>query len=322
MAAGAKRQSKWAVVWRRLLQTLPVIVFATFVVFSLLKLVPGDIAVTLAGENATEQRIAEIRQLYGLDRPFLVQYAGWLGNAVQGDLAASLLSGEPVLESIARSLPHTLLIVSIALLIALLVGIPAGILAASRPGSAVDRAVMAATSLGVAVPNFWLAMILVSLFALEHNWFPATGAVPLTKDAWEGLRHAFLPGVALAAGGIAEVARQLRGSLAELLASQQVRTLHAKGLSPSAILWKHGLKNVSVNLLTVVALLANRMLAATVVVEAVFAIPGMGSLIVHAAVHRDFPVVQGVVFVMVLIVILINFTADALYRVADPRVNT
>jgi peptide/nickel transport system permease protein len=314
------QRHQWVFLWRRLLQAAPVVVFATFVVFSLLKLVPGDIAVTLAGENATEQRIAEIKQLYGLDQPFLVQYGSWLVKAVQGDLSHSLLSGEAVLTSISRSLPNTLLIVGIALLLALVIGIPLGILAARHPGSLLDKALMMLASLGVAIPNFWLAMILVSMFALERNWFPATGAVPLHQNVAEALRHALLPALALAAGGVAEVARQLRSSLADILSSQQVRTLHAKGVSPFTILWKHGLKNVSVNLLTVIALLANRLLAATVVVEAVFAIPGMGSLIVNAAVARDFPVVQGVVFVMVLIVLAINFTTDALYRVVDPRV--
>jgi peptide/nickel transport system permease protein len=309
----------WGFIGRRLLQAAPVIVFATFVVFSLLKLVPGDIALTLAGENATEQRIAEIRQLYGLDQPFLLQYGGWLWKALHGNLSASLLSGEPVLTSIARSLPHTLLIVAIALLLALAAGIPLGMLAASRPGSLLDRALMTLASLGTAVPNFWLAMILVSLFALDRSWFPATGAVALSENPAQALHHALLPALALAAGGMAEVARQLRGSLADLWSSQQIRTLHAKGVSPAAILWKHGLKNVAVNLLTVIALLANRLLAATVVVEAVFAIPGMGSLIVHAAIHRDFPVVQGVVFAMVLIVIAINLSVDALYRLVDPR---
>jgi peptide/nickel transport system permease protein len=316
------RQHQWAFLWRRLLQAAPVIVFATFIVFSLLKIVPGDVAVTLAGENATEQRIAEIRQLYGLDRPFLVQYGSWLWKALHGDLSVSLLSSEPVLTSIARSLPNTLLIVSIAMLLALAIGIPLGIVAARHPGSLADKALMSVASLGVAVPNFWLAMILVSLFALERNWFPATGAVPLAVDPWQAVRHALLPAIALASGGVSEVARQLRSSLADILSSQQVRTLHAKGVAPFTILWKHGLKNVSVNLLTVIALLANRLLAATVVVEAVFAVPGMGSLIVHAAVHRDFPVVQGVVFVMVLIVIAINLTTDALYRIVDPRVRT
>lgn len=316
MLAPAKRR----MIRRRMLQAIPVIILATLIVFGLLKLVPGDIAVTLAGDNATDQRIAEIRTMYGLDQPFFVQYGGWLMKAIQGDLSKSLLSGEAVLTSIARCLPNTMLIMVLALLLAMAIGIPLGILAASRPGGWVDSFVMSVASLGVAIPNFWLAMLLVAWFSLDLGWLPATGSVPLTENPWESLRHAILPALALASGGIAEVARQLRSSLVEVLSSQQVRTLHAKGVSPASILWKHGLKNVSVNLLTVISLLANRILAATVVVEAVFAIPGMGSLIVNAAIQRDFPVVQGVVFVMVLIVVSINLLTDVLYSVLDPRI--
>ncbi|WP_398484839.1 ABC transporter permease [Tardiphaga sp.] len=317
-----RHSARLRIVGRRLLQAIPVIVLSTFIVFGLLKLVPGDIAVTLAGDNASDQRIAEIREIYGLNQPFLVQYGAWLFKASHGDLSNSLISNEAVLASIQRCLPHTLLIVALALLIALTVGIPLGIAAATKPGSWIDSTVMAIASLGVAVPNFWLGMLLVAFFALQLNWLPATGAASLMKDPWAALSHAILPAVALASGGIAEVARQLRSSLVEILSSQQVRTLHAKGLPPSSILWRHGLKNVSVNLLTVVSLLANRMLAATVVVEAVFAIPGMGGLIVNAAMNRDFPVVQGVVFTMVLIVVSLNLLTDILYSVLDPRISS
>lgn len=308
--------------WRRLVQVLPVLVFATFVAFGLLKLIPGDVAVTLAGDNASDARIAEIRQLYGLDRPFLVQYFSWVSHALQGDLSKSLLSGEAVAVSIARCLPNTLLIVALAMAMAFVVGAPLGILAAQRQGSWIDGIVMTIASIGVAVPNFWLAMILISFLALDMGWFPATGAVPLGTNIGDSLHHALLPAAALAAGGVAEIARQLRSSLMELLSSQQVRTLHAKGLSPAVILWKHGLKNVGINLLTVLTLLANRMLAATVVIEAVFAIPGMGSLIVNAAIQRDVPVVQGVILVMVLIVLAMNLLADLLYGAIDPRVES
>jgi len=312
---------KGSIIVRRLLQAVPVIVLSTFIVFGLLKLVPGDVAVTLAGDNASDARIAEIRHIYGLDRPFLVQYGSWLWKAVHGDLSSSLVSSESVLSSIERCLPHTMLIVVLAMLLALAIGIPLGIAAASRPGSWTDSFVMTIASLGVAIPNFWLGMLMVAFFSLDLNWLPATGATPISEDFWDAIRHAILPACALAAGGVAEVARQLRSSLVEILSSQQVRTLHAKGLRPSSILWRHGLKNVSVNLLTVISLLFNRMLAATVVIEAVFAIPGMGNLIVNGAIHRDFPVVQGVVFTMVLIVVALNLLTDVLYSILDPRIS-
>ncbi len=308
-------------VGRRLVQIAPVILLATFVVFGLQQLVPGDIAATLAGESATDARIAEIRKLYGLDRPFLVQYGSWLWGALHGDLGKSLLSGEVVLDSILRRFPTSLLIVGCALTLSLSIGIPLGILAAVRPGSRIDATVTSVASLGVALPNFWLAMLLVATFALNWNFFPATGAKPLSAGIGPALLHAALPAIALAAGGIAEVARQLRSSLVEVLSSQYVRTLHAKGLSPAAILWKHGLKNVSVNLLTVIGLIFNRLLGATVVIEAVFAIPGIGSMVVHAAIHKDFPVIQGVVLALVLIVISLNLLIDVLYTVLDPRVS-
>ena len=306
---------------RRLLQIAPVIVLATFVVFGLQQLVPGDIAVTLAGDNATDARIAEIRTLYGLDRPFFVQYGSWLWDALHGDLGKSILSGEPVLDSIERRFPTSLLIVGCALTLSLAIGIPLGILAATHRGSRIDAFVTSIASLGVALPNFWLAMLLVATFALNWNFFPATGASPLSAGIGKALHYAALPAFALAAGGIAEVARQLRSSLVEVLSSQYVRTLHAKGLSPTAILWKHGLKNVSVNLLTVIGLVFNRLLGATVVIEAVFAIPGIGSMVVHAAIHKDFPVIQGVVLALVMIVISVNLLIDVLYTVLDPRIS-
>ncbi len=312
---------RWRWAGNRLLQIVPVIVLATFLVFGLLQLVPGDPAVTLAGDSATPQRIVEIRQIYGLDRPFLVQYGTWLGHAARGDLSKSLLSGEPVSESILHRLPNTLLVVAGSLFLSLLIGVPLGVAGATRPGSRIDGFITALSSFGVAVPSFWLGMMLVSIFALGLRWLPATGAVSLGDDFWGAIRHAILPSLALSASGVATIARQLRSALGEVLASQYVRTLRAKGLSSGAILWKHGLKNVSVPLLTVIGLLINRLLGATVVIEAVFAIPGTGSLVVNAAIGKDFPVVQGVVLTMVILVIVTNLIVDALYTFLDPRVS-
>lgn len=305
----------------RMIQAVPVLLLATFLVFTLMQLLPGDIAMTLAGENASVERIAEIRSLYGLDRPFLEQYLSWLGNVLRGDLSRSLLSGEPVSETVLRVFPNTLFIVLYAILLSVVVGVPLGTLAASRPGSRLDGFVMSFSSVGIALPPFWIAMIFVAAFALSRHWFPATGFVPVTESLHQAIWYATLPAISLAASGVAEVARQLRSSLVEILSSQYVRTLHAKGLPPRVILWKHGLRNVSVNLLTVIGLLVNRTLAATVVVEVVFAIPGMGNSIVNAALQRDFPVVQGVVLAMVVTVITVNLITDMLYSVLDPRIS-
>ena len=308
-----------ALIGRRLWQLLPIIVFATFVVFSLLQLVPGDPAVTLAGDYASRERIEEIRQIYGLDKPLLVQYGLWLWHAVQGDLGRSLLSSAPVTELIAQRLPNTILIATYSLIIATLIGVPLGVLSATRSGSRLDAFVTSIASLGVALPSFWLAIILVANFSLGLHWFPATGAKSLLIDPKGAILSATLPAIALAVGVIAELARQVRSALIEVLGSQYYRTLRAKGLSPTAMLWKHGLRNISVTMLTLVGLQVNRLFSGAVVIEAVFAIPGAGSLVSYSAINKDFPVVQGIVLVLVIIVILINLAVDILNALLDPR---
>jgi peptide/nickel transport system permease protein len=305
----------------RLLHAVPVLILATFFVFALLHLTPGDPALALAGEAPTPEHVEEIRRFYGLDQPFAIQYGMWLWNVVHGDLGRSLFSGEPVVATLLNDLPNTLVIVGYALILSVLVGIPLGVAVAAREDSAFDVVVTGLSSAGVAVPYFWLAMILVSVFALDLRWFPATGAVPLLRDPWGALYAATLPAVALAAFGVAEIVRQLRAALVEVLASPHIRTARAKGLSSRSILWKHGLRNVGITLLTVIGLLFNRMLGATVVVEAVFAIPGIGSDMAQAAVNKDYPMIQGIVFALALIVIAANLLIDVLYTLLDPRVN-
>ncbi len=303
----------------RLWQLLPIIVFATFVVFSLLQLVPGDPALVLAGDYASRERIEEIRQLYGFDKPFVVQYGAWLWHVVQGDLGKSLLSSAPVYDLILQRMPNTLLIATYALLIASLIGIPLGVLAATKVGSRIDSFVTSVASLGVALPSFWLAILLVVTFSMDLHWLPATGARPFSVEPGRAIAHATLPAIALAVGVIAELARQVRSALIEVLGSQYVRTLRAKGLSPISVLWKHGLRNVSVTMLTILGLQVNRLFSGAVVIEAVFAIPGAGQLVAYSAINKDYPVVQGVVLVFVVMVILINLIVDVLSALLDPR---
>lgn len=308
------------VIGSRLLQLLPIIVLATFVVFFLLHLVPGDPALVLAGEYASEERLAEIRKLYGFDQPLIVQYGLWLLQVAKGDLGQSLLSSQPVLEIILYRLPNTLLITAYALIVAALIGIPLGVLAATKVGTKVDSFVTGVASLGVALPSFWLAMLLVLHFSLGLRLFPTTGAAPFLEEPLKAIHHATLPAIALAVSVIAELARQVRSALLEVLNSQYIRTLRAKGLSPTAILWQHGLRNISVTLLTILGLQVNRLLSGAVVIEAVFAVPGVGSLVSYSAINKDFPVVQGTVLILVTFVIVINLVVDILSALFDPRV--
>jgi peptide/nickel transport system permease protein len=305
---------------RRLIQLVPVMIVATFVVFSLVYLMPGDPAVTIAGDYATEERVEEIRRIYGFDRPMLVQYFAWLGNVVIGDLGRSLFSNESVLTLILARLPHTILLVVYALIVGAVIGIPLGILAATRQGTTLDKIITSVASLGVAVPNFWLGILLVTLFSLNYRWFPATGATSFFEEPAKALYFATLPAIALSTGVVAVLARQVRSALLEVLSSQYIRTLRAKGLSSGSILWKHGLRNVAATMLTIAGLQVNRLFSSAVIVEAVFAIPGVGNLISYSALNKDFPVVQGVALVLVLVVIFTNLIVDVLNAIFDPRV--
>jgi peptide/nickel transport system permease protein len=308
-------------VGRRLLGVLPTLVLATFLVFGLLHLIPGDPAQAIAGENASAERLAEVRGQLGLDRPFLLQYLDWLGGVVTGDLGTSLSTGEPVTDLLGQRLPTTLTLGAAALIVAVGIGIPLGVAAAQRRGRSTDTAITGVATLGIAVPNFWLGMVLVLVFALNLQWLPATGFVPLTEDPAQTLRHVLLPAIALGAVGAAEVCRQLRSALVEVLQSDFMRTHRAKGLSRRDMIWKHALKNSGLPLATIIGLLVSRVLGATVVVEALFAIPGIGSLVVQATTQRDYPVIQGIVLVTALLVLATNLLVDLAYRFIDPRIS-
>lgn len=305
---------------RRVLQLVPVLLLATIISFGLIALVPGDIAVVLAGEHASEARIAELRELYGLNKPFIMQYGDWLSGLLQGDLASSLYTGEPVWGAILRSFPPTMLIVVYGMMLAFVFGTILGVLSVRYQGGIVERMVTIGSTVSLAMPNFWLGILLIAFLSMKMEWFPVTGTVAFGDDPWKAIHYSTLPAIAVAFSGAGEIARQVRASLKEFWSSQNVRTLHAKGLGLRSIFWKHGLRNVGVNLITITSLLLNRLLGATVVIEAVFAIPGMGTLIVLAAVQKDFPVIQGVTFVMVMIVVVVNLLADIAYGMIDPRI--
>lgn len=304
----------------RALTVLPTLLVATFMVFVLSHLGPADPAIAYLGEEITEERLAEVREEFGLNDPLLVQYWNWLSDAVRGDLGTSIHTFEDVSATIKRTLPVTAQLVAGGLVLSVLIGLPLGVWAASRADTVTDRTISSVSVLGVSVPNFWLALILVAAFAVNRDWFPAIGFTGLTEDFWGAIRHTFLPAFVIATGGVATVSRQMRGAMIEALQSDYIRTHRAKGIRRSVIVWKHALRNSGVTLVTVLGLLVNTSLGATVVLESVFAIPGMGGQVVGAALQKDFPVIQGVVLTFVLLVIATNLLVDISYRIIDPRI--
>lgn len=304
----------------RLAAIIPTLLFATFTIFGLQHIGPADPATVILGENATEERIAEVREQLGLNDPLVVQYAKWLGDVVTGDLGESIIRSERVATTIGTSLPITLQLVLAGVFISVAVGVPLGILAATRANKPTDSVVTSGSAIGVSIPSFWLGLVLITLLSINLKIFPARGFATIGDGLGEALRFTILPAFVISTSGIAIVTRQVRGAMIEALSADSVRTHEAKGLAWSVILWKHALRNSGVTIVTVIGLLVNTTLGATVVVERVFAIPGMGFRIIDAASGRDFPVIQGVVLTYVLIVLAINLLVDIAYRLIDPRI--
>lgn len=309
-----------ALLARRLLVTVPLLFVVSFLIYALIVLVPGDPAVALAGQNPTPAQIAAVRAELGLDDPFLVQYLHWLGGALRGDLGESLFSSESVSSAILSRLPATLSLAFVALTMAALVGVLVGVVAGLRPGTLVDKLATLGASVGVAVPYFWVGMVLVLLLSIDNPILPAVGYVPLTEDPWEWLKHLVLPAASLAIAPAAVVARQTRATVATVMTEDYVRTAEAKGLSRFRVVAKHALKNASLPVVTVFGIEANRLIGGTVVIEQLFAFPGVGQLAYSSVFSRDFPVVQGVLLTTAAMVLIINLLVDTSYGYLNPRI--
>ncbi|MBY0096855.1 ABC transporter permease [Mesobacillus maritimus] len=306
--------------FRRLLYVIPMLIVTTLVVFSLILLIPGDPALALLGDNATDEKLAQLRTQLGLDQPVLVQYWNWLMSAVQGDLGRSLFTGEYVSEAVISRLGVTFQVVITAMIFSFILGMFFAITSILKPNSWMDYVARFFGTLGTAIPNFWLAMLLVVLFSVNLGWLPATGFTSVMEHPIGFLKSVLLPAFCLGAFGAAQITRQLRSSLIEVLDSDYIRTAYSKGLLLWPVIWKHGMRNALLPVVTTVGLMFGNMLGATVVIESVFAIPGMGQLAVNSILQRDFPMLQGVVLVMVVLVLIINFITDVLYGVLDPRI--
>ena len=307
---------------QRLVAAVVVFFLVSLTVFSLILIVPGDPAIAVAGENADPAFIESVREDLGLNDPILEQYWRWLSGAVQGDFGESLVTGQDVLEGLWIRLPATVSLMVVSLAVAVLVGLPAGIIAGLRPGSLVDRFVSTLASVGVATPNFWVGLLLVILFSVNLGWLPAIGYTPLSEDPWDWLRNLILPGVTLGSSGAAELARQTRAGVADVRRREFIRTAHAMGLPQRSIVGRHILRNASLPVVTVLGFHVAYLLGGSVVVESVFGIDGIGKHAITAATQRDFPVVQGMVLLVTVIVLLVNLAVDLSYSLLDPRTRT
>jgi peptide/nickel transport system permease protein len=305
---------------KRLLAVVPTVVIATLVVFSLEQITPGGAAEAAAGPTATPQQILALKRQMGLDQPIPVQYANWLWNLLHGHFGLSLINRSDVGTEMAQRLPVTIELTLAALLVALVVGIPLGILSAARRQSRFDAVVRGGSGLGLAVPEWLLGMLAVDVFALQLGWLPPTGFTPLSQNVGANLQGLILPALALGSGAAAIVTRQTRSAMVEVLDSPYVRTAWALGLPKSQIYFRFALKNALISVVAVVGLIAGALLGVAILIERIFVIPGMGSMLVDGVSQKDFPVMQGITAVFIGIVIVINLAVDLSYAALDPRI--
>ncbi|WP_138444288.1 ABC transporter permease [Sinomonas susongensis] len=306
---------------RRLLMSIPLLLVVSLVVFVLGSLVPGDPAQTILGVDATPDAVAALRDKLGLDQPWYAQYFHWLSGVFHGDLGTSLYSGEPVVTTLAERLPVTLSLVSLSTLFCMVVGIGFGMLSAVR-GGFLGRVVDTLSLAGLALPNFWVAVVLVTLFAVKLRVFPATGYTPLMTSPFYWIVGLVLPVCALSLAGIATIAKQTRSAVLDVLDRDYVRTFRASGVSEWSVLLKHALRNASIPVASVIGIHAIASLDATVFVENVFVLPGMGSLATQATLDHDLPVIEGVALYFTVIVIVVNLCVDIAYGLLNPKVRT
>jgi peptide/nickel transport system permease protein len=295
------------------------LIMASMIIFLTIEIVPGDPAAFMLGLNAQPEAVEALRTQLGLNASAPERYFTWVSGMLQGDFGTSYTYRAPVSDLITDRMWVSLPLAVYALVLSTLIAFPAGIFAASRRGGAGDTTIMGATQLGVAIPNFWFAMILVLIFAINLRWFSAGGFVGWDKGFWLGLKNLTLPAIALALPQAAILARVMRSSLLDMLGEDFIRTARAKGLSKRQALWRHAVRNALIPVLTILGLQFSFLLAGGIVIEQVFFLPGLGRLIFQAISARDLIVVEGVVMLLVFSVIIVNFLVDLTYAAVDPR---
>lgn len=305
---------------RRLLAILPVLLAVSLLTFLIAALLPGDLAYVILGDQATPENVAALRRDMGLDQPLWWRYLSWLGHVLQGDLGRSFRTGQTVLQAVAERIPVSLELMLMAEFIGLLIGVPLAIACAARAGGAFDRFMTGSAFAMLSMPSFLMAILLIYLFAVELRWLPATGYVPFTEEPLSNLRFFALPALTLALAEWPGIMRVLRSDMIATLQEDYIALAKAKGLKPARILFVHALKPSSLTLVTVTGINIGRLLGGTLIVESIFALPGIGRLLVGAIYTRDLVILQGVVLLVACGFVIVNFIVDMLYAVLDPRI--
>lgn len=305
---------------KRLLVAIPSLLIATVIVFSLSRLIPGDVVTLMMQENQYAQSLEEMREKLGLNRPIYLQYFEWIGRAMRGDLGESLYSSRPVLQELARRAPVSLELGAVAVFFAVLMGVPIGVLSASRQDSAEDYIARSGAILGLSAPGFWLGTLVVVLPAIYFGWSPSIKFIPFTSDPWGHMVQFLIPGFLLGIASAASIMRLTRTQLLEVLRQDYVRTAWSKGLGERVVVLKHGLKNALIPVVTVLGIQIAQVLSGTVIFETIFGLPGMGRFLFDAITERDYPVIQGINLVIVTTVVMVNLLVDVAYAYLDPRI--
>jgi peptide/nickel transport system permease protein len=315
---------------KRLLQIIPTILMITLVVFAMMHTIPGDPIIALLGDTYSEEDAMQLRQAYGLDKPLVVQYVIWLGKLARGDWGTSILTSRPVLQDVLLRLPVTVELIALAMAVALLIAIPAGILAALRQNTWADYTAMTSALAGISIPDFFLGILLLLVFSFAlHGLLPSSGWVywPGTcpslvcqESVWGNLRHAIMPALALGVGRAAILTRLLRASMLEIIRMEYVTTARAKGLANTAVILKHALKNALIPTVTIMGLQVGFLIGGAIVIETLFALPGLGTYGINAIIARDYQQVQGFILLVALCFVGINFVVDLTYSCLDPRI--
>jgi peptide/nickel transport system permease protein len=310
----------WTYVARRLLVALPSLLIASFIVFTLPRLIPGDVVQLMLEEKAYGKDLEELRAKLGLDRPLHVQYAEWLGAVSRGELGESLWTRQPVLQELARRLPVTLTLGLMAIVVAILIGVPVGLIAAVRQDGPLDFVFRSAAILGLSIPAFVKAIVVILIPAIWWGWTPMIRYVEFSRDPATHVVQFILPAVILGIASAAAIMRLTRGMLLEVLRQDYVRTAWAKGLRERVVVLKHALKNALIPVVTVLGLQVAQIASGAVIIEVIFSLPGMGQLLVESIIQRDYPVIQGINLLIVSMIVTVNLAVDLFYAVLDPRI--